>query len=237
MAIGITGSQHYANIAAAIRAKNGSENTYKPSEMAAAIKAIKGGENIVLISIYEHIDKFAIFFDDGSLLAGSVEFDENGVPVSLTDDAGDAVTFEDGYPITATDSNGHEVSIIWGKQNVETVTRTVILPETTVTAPNYDVYSACYVNVACETPLVDGETYIVTCDGVEYECTADGTTIGDLDAWSEGMAEDMDHISMYPFSLIWQEKIGDYPQYPGLLIYVIRDGEPHTISVVHVGGA
>lgn len=44
MAIVTTDNQHYTDIAAAIRSKNGTETLYKPSEMAAAIQAISGGE-------------------------------------------------------------------------------------------------------------------------------------------------------------------------------------------------
>ena len=43
MAIVTTDNQHYTDIAAAIRSKNGTETQYKPSEMAAAIQAISGG--------------------------------------------------------------------------------------------------------------------------------------------------------------------------------------------------
>lgn len=43
MAIVTTDNQHYTDIAAAIRSKNGTETLYKPSEMAAAIQAISGG--------------------------------------------------------------------------------------------------------------------------------------------------------------------------------------------------
>ena len=47
MAAIVTDSKHYSDIAAAIRAKTESSETYKPSEMAAAIEAIKtGGGNI-----------------------------------------------------------------------------------------------------------------------------------------------------------------------------------------------
>lgn len=43
MAIVTINDEHLTNIAAAIRGKNGTENTYKPSEMAAAISAISAG--------------------------------------------------------------------------------------------------------------------------------------------------------------------------------------------------
>ena len=46
MAIVTTDNQHYTDIAAAIRSKNGTETQYKPSEMAAAIRAISGGGDI-----------------------------------------------------------------------------------------------------------------------------------------------------------------------------------------------
>lgn len=40
MAIVLTDSANYADIARAIRAKNGEQSTYRPAEMAAAIDAI-----------------------------------------------------------------------------------------------------------------------------------------------------------------------------------------------------
>lgn len=43
MALITTDSQHYHDIADAIREKNGTQNTYKPSQMAAAVRAIDGG--------------------------------------------------------------------------------------------------------------------------------------------------------------------------------------------------
>lgn len=39
----VTDSQHYTDIASAIREKNGTETTYKPSEMASAIQGIQSG--------------------------------------------------------------------------------------------------------------------------------------------------------------------------------------------------
>lgn len=48
MAIVTTDNQHYTDIAAAIRSKNGTETLYKPSEMAAAIQAISGGGEPVI---------------------------------------------------------------------------------------------------------------------------------------------------------------------------------------------
>lgn len=43
MSLITTDSQHYQDIANAIREKNGTQNTYKPEQMAAAIEAISGG--------------------------------------------------------------------------------------------------------------------------------------------------------------------------------------------------
>ena len=43
MAIVVTDSKHYADIAAAIRSKNSEQAKYKPEQMAAAIKNISGG--------------------------------------------------------------------------------------------------------------------------------------------------------------------------------------------------
>ena len=115
---GITDSRYYEDIAAAIRAKNGKESKYYPSEMAAAIRAIKGtgtggasgGKEIAGLNIYESIGMFSIEYEDGSTIIGSATFDENGLPTSLTDDNGNTVNFTSGYPTSA--ANG--VPIIWG---------------------------------------------------------------------------------------------------------------------------
>jgi hypothetical protein len=48
MAIITTDNAHYAAIAAAIRAKHGTSDTYKPPEMAAAIEAISGGGSALI---------------------------------------------------------------------------------------------------------------------------------------------------------------------------------------------
>ena len=45
-----TNTQHYENIAAAIRAKNGGTETYTPAQMAAAIAAIPSGASIDAVS-------------------------------------------------------------------------------------------------------------------------------------------------------------------------------------------
>ena len=50
MAKVITDNRHYADIAAAIRAKNETETLYKPSEMASAILAIEAGTSIPAFS-------------------------------------------------------------------------------------------------------------------------------------------------------------------------------------------
>ena len=44
--IGLTDDKNYQNIADAIREKNGSSDTYKPSEMANAIRGIEGGGGV-----------------------------------------------------------------------------------------------------------------------------------------------------------------------------------------------
>ena len=46
----LTNNQHYADIANAIRAKNGTEATYKPSEMAEAVAAIKSSDYDAIIT-------------------------------------------------------------------------------------------------------------------------------------------------------------------------------------------
>lgn len=122
MAKGITDSQHYTNIAAAIRSQNGEETTYKPSEMAAAILALVAGgsgesgsegKTIASFNIYEETGMFAVTYTDGTMVTGSATFDANGLPTGLTDDNGSAVYFVSGYPVGAKDSGGNGVSIVW----------------------------------------------------------------------------------------------------------------------------
>lgn len=122
---GITDSRHYEDIADAIRAKNGKENKYYPSEMAAAILAIQGtgegsesgggagGKEIASLNIYENIGMFAIEYEDGSTIIGSATFDADGLPTGLTDDNGNTVNFTSGYPTSAT-NGGNSVPIVWG---------------------------------------------------------------------------------------------------------------------------
>lgn len=122
MAKGITDSQHYTSIAAAIRSQNGEEATYKPSEMAAAILALvagggeAGGEvkKVASVNVYESIGMFVITYEDGTVVTGSATFDENGLPTGLTDDNGNTVNFVSGYPTSATDKAGNSVPIVWG---------------------------------------------------------------------------------------------------------------------------
>lgn len=118
---GITDSRYYADIANAIRAKNGKGNKYYPSEMAAAILLIQGtgaggssgGKDIASLNIYENIGMFAIEYEDGSTIIGSATFDANGLPTSLTDDNGNTVNFTSGYPTSATNGE-NSVPIVWG---------------------------------------------------------------------------------------------------------------------------
>lgn len=118
---GITDSRHYEDIAAAIRAKNGTGNKYYPSEMAAAIREIQGGGTgdsgdgmeIESLNIYENIGMFAIEYEDGTTITGSATFDANGLPTGLTDDNGNTVNFTSGYPTSATNGK-NSVPIVWG---------------------------------------------------------------------------------------------------------------------------
>lgn len=52
MAIVTTDNTNYTNIAAAIRAKNGTETQYTPSEMAAAITALPLAAELLLTKIF-----------------------------------------------------------------------------------------------------------------------------------------------------------------------------------------
>lgn len=114
MAIVYTNDKNYHSIADAIRFKNGEETKYKPGEMAAAIKAIDTGRKISRLNIFESTGMFTIEYEDGGMVSGSATFDENGLPVSLTDDNGNTVNFTSGYPYSATNKNGYTIPILWG---------------------------------------------------------------------------------------------------------------------------
>ena len=69
-------------------------------------------EGIVKISEIELGDTgYKITFDDETFVVGSAQFDESGLPVSLSDLRGNSVSFANGTPISATDSGGHTVII------------------------------------------------------------------------------------------------------------------------------
>ena len=55
MSLGITDTQHYSDIADAIRAKNGSADTYAPSQMATAISNIPSGEKEQILNFKSYI--------------------------------------------------------------------------------------------------------------------------------------------------------------------------------------
>lgn len=117
MAKGITDRKHYDNIASAIRAKNGGAVKYKPSEMADAILAIDGGveaPNISNIIVFDTLGIIRIQLEDGEELVCYASFDENGMPISLSDDNGNTVNFDSGYPVSATDIFGNTIPIFWG---------------------------------------------------------------------------------------------------------------------------
>lgn len=114
MAIKITDDKHYTDIAAAIRAKNGEETTYKPSEMAAAIEAITSDNPLTEMTVYEGAGMYTKTYKDGSTVTGSVTFDSEGLATSLTDSAGNTVSFVSGYPTEVTDSEGNSATIYWG---------------------------------------------------------------------------------------------------------------------------
>ena len=114
MAIVITNDKHYTNIANAIREKNGETTTYKPEEMAAAIEAITSGNPITEMNVYELAGMYTIKHKDGTVVNGSVTFDEDGNAIALTDDAGNSVTFVYGYPVSARDAEGNSVTVYWG---------------------------------------------------------------------------------------------------------------------------
>lgn len=65
----------------------------------------------VNVAIDETGSGYTIEYTDGSTVQGWAEFDEEGNPVSLTDDQGNSVAFSGGYPVSATDSQGHTVDI------------------------------------------------------------------------------------------------------------------------------
>ena len=87
MATGLTDSSNYQAIAEAIRAKNGSDETYTPEEMAAAVMAIEG-QSLLSFANIDFSDwtsgEFTVTVDDGDPELGSVTFDADGRPDSIT---------------------------------------------------------------------------------------------------------------------------------------------------------
>lgn len=114
MATVITDDKHYADIADAIREKNGEETTYKPSEMAEAIKALESKETVASLNVYEYTGMFTYQQEDGTMLTGSVSFDENGMATGLADDNGNTVHFVNGYPTTVIPAEGSSIPVVWG---------------------------------------------------------------------------------------------------------------------------
>lgn len=114
MAKVITDDKHYADIAAAIREKNMEKTTYKPEEMAEAIKAIESRKAVASLNVYEYTGMFTYTTDDGKMVTGSVSFDGNGLATGLSDDKGNTVHFVNGYPTTAIPAEGSSVPIVWG---------------------------------------------------------------------------------------------------------------------------
>lgn len=114
MARVITDDKHYADIADAIREKSGEKTTYKPSEMADAIKVLESRETVASMTLYEYTSMFTFMQEDGKMVTGSVLFDENGMAARLSDDNGSSVNFVNGYPTGATHSDGSTVPVVWG---------------------------------------------------------------------------------------------------------------------------
>lgn len=114
MAIVKTNDKHYADIASAIREKNGEETTYNPSEMAEAIKVLESREVVSSLNVYEYTGMFTVMQEDGKMVTGSVSFDSNGIATGLSDDKGTTVHFVNGYPTTVNPAEGASVPIVWG---------------------------------------------------------------------------------------------------------------------------
>lgn len=99
MAIVTTDNKHYTDIAEAIRTKNGSSTTYKPSEMAAAIKAIESSSGEIAKTTAIDYSNYAsgVFvetLDTGEELEYTLTLDSEGKPISIATPSGDTVTVE-----------------------------------------------------------------------------------------------------------------------------------------------
>lgn len=114
MAKVITDSKHYSDIANAIRENNMEKTTYKPEEMAEAIKNLETRKAVASLNVYEYTGMFTIELADGSMQTGAVSFDTNGIATGLSDDSGNTVSFVNGYPTMAIHSDGTTVPIVWG---------------------------------------------------------------------------------------------------------------------------
>lgn len=63
------------------------------------------------VSISRETDAFTITFKGGTSVSGSVTFDDSGIPVSMSDDQGNSLSYTDGFPDSVTDSDGNKVTI------------------------------------------------------------------------------------------------------------------------------
>lgn len=57
---------------------------------------------------------YKITLADGRVVTGVVEFDDDGLPLGVTDDYGNSVGFSGGFPESVTDGAGNSVPIEWG---------------------------------------------------------------------------------------------------------------------------
>lgn len=105
-------------LADAIRAMTGSTGPLSldqiVSDVVAMEPSVSENNRLTNVNISEDTNTYTLTFANGSTITGTIEFDENGLPVSVADDAGNSVEFLDGQPSSATDSDGHTVSIQWG---------------------------------------------------------------------------------------------------------------------------
>ena len=89
---------------------DGSENGGNSGSDTGVVEGVVTDVKVYAVA-FNSVGDYYVTFEDGTVASGTVTFDANGLPIALSDDQGNSVTFFGSYPISATDIEGHTVTI------------------------------------------------------------------------------------------------------------------------------